>query len=411
MHAKKFSPKRFAKKAVITLIALAIPTATFFGGATVAEYRDSGVWGLPFTQPAVDVTNPTDLRPFWWVWNKVKQVHVDGGKVSDTDLMQGAIGGIVHALHDPYSEYFTAQDAQEFTGALASSLTGIGAEVGQKDDKIVVISPLRGSPAEAAGLQPQDFILKINNELTTQMTLQEAVNKIRGPEGTQVTLTIIRDGETEPLSITITRQSIHIDSVTSTLRDDGVGILTIATFAENTDTEFRTQFQGLLNQHAKGIVIDLRFDGGGFLEKAMSIASTLMEKDTVVVRIRERNKPEQVLKTTGDVVNTQIPVAVLINEGSASASEILAGALQDNHRATIVGKKSFGKGTVQELLPVFGDGALLKLTIAKWFTPSGHDVTADKITPDTEVGITREDVAAKQDSQMEKAAGVVLHSL
>lgn len=392
------------KKKLSIALAVLLPFATFFWGYAAAQLQAQGYFALPGSQ--AEETNRVDLEPLWRVWDLVQNRQIDGGELTDTELLDGAMKGVVQATQDPYSEYLTAEESDAFLGSLESELTGIGAEIGMRDGRVTVISPLRGSPAEAAGLQPEDFVFKIDGELTADLSIDQAVHRIRGAEGSTVQLSIIREGEADPLEFTITRAKIHLDSVTFELKEEPakIGVITVASFAEATVAEFDAALKQAQDAGAAGLVIDVRFNGGGYLDGAVALASRLLPAGTPVVSINERGKEPTVLKTiTAQVLPAELPVVVLVNGGSASASEILAGALQDAGRAQIIGEKTFGKGTVQELLTPFADGSVLKLTIAKWFTPSGRDVTAESIEPDLVVEATNADLIAKKDAQLERA--------
>ncbi len=336
---------------------------------------------------------------FWDVWDLIKDEYVDQ-PVSEKDLFYGAMKGMVWALGDQHSVFFDPETAKEFADELSGTFEGIGAEIEVKDDQLQIVAPLSGSPAEMAGLKSGDHILAIDGLDTTGMVVDEAVKHIRGEKGTDVTLTISRDGWTEAQEYVITRDTITVESVTYAMRDDGIAVITISFFNGDTSKLFTEAAQQALSGGAKGIVLDLRNDPGGYLTAAIDVASAWVGRTTVVTE--KALDQSQASVGTGPAVLDGIPTVVLVNGGSASASEIVAGALQDDNKATIVGEQTFGKGSVQDYrdLP---DGSAVKLTIARWFTPLDRSIDKQGITPDVVVELTEEQVKADQDPQMDKA--------
>lgn len=399
--------KNLQKKILITLV-IVLPILAFLLGFEIASRElITSTSSTPAVAEATQVASPEDLKMFWQVWEKVKEKYVDVEKLDAEKMMYGAMRGIVESLGDPHSEFMDPEQSKDFLNSLEGSLTGIGAEVGMRDGMLVIVSPLRGSPAEKAGLLPGDNIFKIDGEITANLSISEAVQKIRGEADTKVTLTIFRQGEVESRDVTITRAFIDIDSVVVNKHEDGIAVVTVSTFAEDTAAEFKKALVVLAAEKPKGVILDLRFNGGGFLDAAIEMASDLMTEGPVV-KIHERGKADKIVGVTGYSILPQTPLVVLINEGSASSSEILAGALRDNGRAKIFGKKSFGKGTVQELVQDFTDGSILRITVAKWFTPAGTDVTAEGIKPDFEVELSAKDFFAGNDTQLNAAAKYLL---
>lgn len=355
----------------------------------------AGLGGLP--------SETVDLKLFWQVWQAVEDRYVSVDALDRQKMLYGAIKGIVKSLGDPHSEFLPPNESEEFFYDLEGSFTGIGAEIGMRDDALTVIAPLRDSPAEAAGLRAGDYIFKVDGEISSDWTVLEAVRRIRGVEGTPVVLTIFHEGEIEPQDITVIRGVIDVDSVIVDQRADGIAVVTVTTFADDTALEFAKALTTLAAAKPKGLIVDLRNNGGGFLQAAIEMTSDLLSKGNVVL-IRERGLPDLAQPVDGRAILPEIPLVVLINSGSASASEIMAGALQDAGRATIIGTKSYGKGTVQEILrDIFPDGSSLRITVAKWYTPSGRDVTEESIEPDVKVQLTGEDYKAKRDPQLDAA--------
>ena len=395
------------------LLAVVVGIILFGGGFTVGHFFNSpDAESLIFleTEEIEDdslLTDSTavadlDIVTFDQVWRTAEAKFIDAEKLNSKEMLYGAMKGVIESLGDPHSEFLTPTESEQFMASLEGELTGIGAEVGIRDEIITIISPLRGSPAERAGLLPGDKVFKIDDEISSDLTLFEAVKKIRGEIGSEVKLTIFRGEEMQSREIKITRELIEIESVISEMREDGIAVVTVNTFSDDTAEEFTEILAELAIQNPKGMILDLRFNGGGFLDAAIEIASKLLSSGNVVV-IHERGKADQAIPVSGAPLLPQTPLVVLINEGSASSSEIVAGALQDNARATLVGTKSFGKGTVQELISNFRDGSTLRISIAKWFTPNGRDIDQIGIEPDFEVGMELEDYFSEKDPQLDAA--------
>jgi carboxyl-terminal processing protease len=327
------------------------------------------------------------------------------GSLDQQKLVDGLKTGLVNAAGDPYTEYFSAKDAKAFNDELSGSITGIGAELGTNDqNNIVIVSPLSGYPAEKAGLKPKDIIAAINGKTTQDMSVSAAVTKIRGTPGTQVTLTIVRDSA-KPFDVTITRQKITVPSVKYEKVGD-IGYLKISQFTGDTASLAQKAAQEFKSKNVKGVVLDLRSDPGGYLDAAVSVSSLWLDNGQTVVQERRGTTVVATETASGSNILKGLPTAVLIDDGSASASEITAGALRDNGAATLVGVKSFGKGSVQQVekLP---DGSELKVTIARWYTPKGKNIDKQGISPDVSVTISDQDIAAGQDPQKDKAFSLV----
>ena len=324
------------------------------------------------------------------------------GDLDPAKLIDGAKHGMVAATGDPYTVYFNEEEAKAFAGDLEGTFEGIGAELGKREDQLVIVATLDGSPAKAAGLTGGDAIVQVNGEATTGWSIEKAVSQIRGKKGTSVKLTIVR-GDEAPRDVPITRDTITDPSVKSEILDGNIGYMRISRFGESETTRLARQAADSFKQKAvKGIVVDLRGNGGGYLSAAQEIAS-LWLKDKVVVTERKDGQVIDTLRSySDDAVLAGIPTVVLVDGGSASASEILAGALSDNGVAKLVGEKTFGKGSVQTIEDILGGGQL-KVTVAKWYTPKGKNITKEGITPDNVVKLTAEDVAANRDPQKAKA--------
>lgn len=321
------------------------------------------------------------------------------GSLSGKSLLDDAKKGLVAATGDPYTVYLTDKEAKDLNNDLNGSLSGIGAEVGMRKNALTVIAPLDDSPAKKAGLLSGDVILKINNEDPSGLTLDEAVAKIRGPKGSQVKLTISRSNG-NPQDITITRDDINVPSVKWSMKS-GVGYIQVVRFGQDTGAKVKQAAQELKGQGASKFVLDLRDDPGGYLDQAVIVGSQFVPSGEIVEE-RKGNSSRDKQNATGDGQLLGKKTVVLINGGSASASEIVAGALQDHKVATLVGQKSFGKGSVQEIISLY-DGASLKVTVAHWYTPNGKNISKEGIQPDVKVDMTPDDIQAGRDPQLDKA--------
>lgn len=373
----------------------------FGGGFYFGQVQASTTGGINVTK-----TQEIDFNEYWKVWGLVKGSYVDKQTISDEDLFYGSIKGMVNALGDPYTVFMSPKESQEFSDDLAGTFEGIGAEVGIRDGVVTVISPLDDMPAKAAGIMAGDKIYEINGEATTDYTVEQAVKKIRGEKGTNVILTIFRQGLKEPKKITITRGTIIIKSVKGELRKDGLYMLRISSFGDDTERLFNQEVEKIIKLKPKGIILDLRNNPGGYLNGAVKISSEWVDNGPVVIEKYDENNVQNYMPE-GVARLKNFPTVVLINGGSASAAEIVAGALKDHEKAVLVGEKSYGKGSVQNLIPLDG-GASLKVTIAKWLTPSGESIDKQGIKPSTEVKMTFQDVEKNLDPQMDKAASLLL---
>lgn len=351
-----------------------------------------------------------DFALFWKVWDTLKEKYVDQGSLDAQTLVYGAIRGMLKATNDPYTTFFDPKETQEFAEDIGGSFEGIGAELGIKDNILTVIAPLDGSPAQKAGLLSGDKIIKIGDKSTTEITIDSAVDLIRGKKGTEVILTILRTGAKETKDVPIIRDTIEIKSVKLEFRDKDIAYLKINQFGEKTSKEFDVAMNQIILQGSKGIILDLRNNPGGFLASSVEIASRMIPRGKIVVTEEDGAGKKDNLYTTGGDKLSAIPIVVLINEGSASASEILAGALRDGRAVQLIGKKSFGKGSVQELINL-PNKASVKITVAKWLTPSGDYIMEKGISPDIEVEFTQVDFEAEKDPQLDKAVETIISTI
>lgn len=322
------------------------------------------------------------------------------GKLDASKLIDGAKKGLIDAAGDPYTVYFTDAEAKQFLNNLDGSFSGIGAELGLKSKNLAIMSTLDDSPARKAGLLAGDLIAKVNDQDTTAWSIEKGVSQIRGDKGTTVKLTIVRGQEVKEFSIV--RADLVDPSVKSEITADNIGYMRISRFAEDTTSLAQRAAQNFKDKGVKGIVVDLRGDGGGYLTAAQGVASLWLKQGDVIVQEREGDVVKDTLKAAGGNILTGMPTVVLIDSGSASASEILAGALHDHNAAQLVGGKSFGKGSVQEIVDVPGGGQL-KVTVAKWYTPNGKNISKEGISPDVQIAFGEADVAAGNDPQRAKA--------
>jgi carboxyl-terminal processing protease len=341
-----------------------------------------------------------DFSLFWEVWNIIDENYVYQ-PIGQTEMLYGAMIGSVASLGDPHSVFFDPEITQEFTEELQGSFEGIGAEIAIKNDRLTIVAPLPESPAQKAGLRNGDKVYAIDGEDTTGVSLDYAVSKIRGPKDTEVILAVSRDGIEDLEEIKIIRQTIDIDSVLWEMKPGNIAYLELRYFNEDTASDFDQAVFEIVSKNPKGIILDLRNNPGGFLETSILIASEWVE-DGVVVYERASDGKLRKHKAEGIARLKDFKTLVLINEGSASASEIVAGALKDNNLAILMGETTFGKGTVQRMFGL-DDGSSIKLTVAEWLTPNENTIEGQGIDPDTVVELTEEDFNNDLDPQLDKA--------
>ncbi|MFA6437611.1 MAG: S41 family peptidase [Candidatus Paceibacterota bacterium] len=348
-----------------------------------------------------------DLSIFWQVWDIIRQKYKDADKLDDQKMIYGSVSGLVDSLGDPYSEFMTPDLSKRFLEDIKGTFEGIGAEIGiNKNNKLTIIAPLEGTPAQRSGLKSGDEIIQIDNKITTDMTLEEAVSLIRGEKGTRVKLIILRADNSKEQEINVTRDTIKVPVVSVSILNDDIAHIRLFNFTENSPQEFGEISQKVLQSSAKRILLDLRGNPGGYLDAAVDIAGWFLDTGDVVVIEDQGKLGQKKYFANGRSVFKNWPMVILIDSGSASASEILAGALRDNLKTKLIGVNSFGKGSVQEMVNL-DKGASLKITVANWLTPTGISISKAGLKPDIEVETGSSDTIEKQDLQLEKAINIL----
>jgi carboxyl-terminal processing protease len=383
----------------IKIVVIIIAALVVFAGGVVVGKGDVSFGSRESTQnrELPENLNYTSVEE---VYDKIRVNY--NGTLTEAQLLDGVKKGLAEATGDPYTEYFSPKDAEAFNMELEGSFSGIGAELGKdKDGNLVVISPITGFPAEKAGLRPQDMILKINDESTAGMGVNDAVSKIRGPKNTEVTLTILRN-KTEDVTLKIKRADITIPSVKWNILDGNIGYLQVSQYNRDTPSLAIEAAKEFKQKNVKSVILDLRGNPGGRLEAAVGLSSLWLKNGTTVLKEKRGGVVTRTYPANGNDFLAGIPTVVLVNAGSASASEITAGALRDNNAATIIGEKSYGKGVVQEIMSL-AKGAELKVTVAQWVRPNGENIDKKGISPDKEIKMTDEDYANNRDPQKEAA--------
>lgn len=400
-----FQTRVFRGAVSITAVLVLIGGVFYFGYQEGTKNPQTviiqGVTGIEEGKPEA-----VDFKIFWDSWIMIKEKYVAAGEVKDQDLVYGAVSGLLDSLKDPNSAFFPPSDAKKFTEDITGEFSGIGAEIGIRNDQLTIIAPLKGTPAEKAGLKAADKILKIDGTDSSAMPVEAAVKLIRGKKGTAVILTIFRNGWDKQREISIIRDVIQVPTLDWEMREGNIAYVHLYNFYEKAPFLFYKAAVEIVLQNPKGMILDLRDNPGGYLEASVDLAGWFLEKGKTVVVEKFRSGQEEVFESRGNGVFKDFPMVILINEGSASASEILAGALRDHRGVKLVGKKSFGKGSVQEVENL-KDGSMLKITVARWFTPKGILIEKNGLTPDYEVELTEEDAKAEKDPQLGKAIEVL----
>ncbi|MEI6587537.1 MAG: S41 family peptidase [Candidatus Moraniibacteriota bacterium] len=402
--------RKVFKKGLAIFFVIILLFASYTLGFSRGKGNTTGFAGNALLEQAVLENkiskNGVDFALFWKVWDTVKEKHISRNDLDAQKMVYGAITGMLKATGDPYTSFFDPEANKAFAQDLGGSFEGIGAELGIKDSILTVVAPLDGSPAQKAGLRAGDKILRIGDKIVSDLTIDESVALIRGKKGTEVRLTVLPNSEKDTKEISIIRDTIEVKSVKVDFKDNNIARVEITKFGENTDKEFNQAVKNLLAKNTKGIILDLRNNPGGLLDKSVAIASRMIPEGKVVVTEEDSSGKKDNFSTEGGDALSNIPMVVLINGGSASASEILAGALRDDQGTTLIGEKSFGKGTVQELISL-PQGSSVKVTVAKWLTPNGDYIMEKGISPDIEVKMTPEDYKNEKDPQLDRAMEVI----
>ncbi|MDP2995230.1 MAG: S41 family peptidase [Anaerolineales bacterium] len=403
------------RSVLIVFVAIILVVCVFGSGFVVGNFvptlKPAFVPTLPATPGDNQGGTPTDLQsqfaPFWQAWDLVHQNYVDQ-PVDETKLVQGAIRGMLDALGDPHTGYWTPQETTDANMSMQGEYDGIGAYVDTRGDYLTITKPISGYPAEQAGLQMGDQIIAVDGTDVTGMDPDLVrMTKVMGPAGTDVHLTIHREGVDQPLEFTITRAHIVIPSVTSKMLDNNIAYIQITVFGDNTASNFHDQLSQLMAQNPSGMILDLRDNGGGYLDAGIAIASEFIDHGVIVTEQYGDGTKDPHNATPGGLATT-IPLVVLVNGNTASASEIVSGAIQDDGRGKLVGVLTYGKGSVQNWIPL-SDGGTARITIAKWLTPNGRTIDKIGLTPEVVVTMTQDDYTAGRDPQLDAAVQLLLH--
>ncbi len=373
----------------------------------IGFYSGRGHASVDYNNPAAtngSYVTGDQFAPFWKAWQILSQEQVNTASTTADAKIWGAIQGLAASYGDPYTVFFPPKEAKVFQDDIRGNFGGVGMEIGIKGNQLVVIAPLKGSPAEKAGVKTGDAIVAIDGTSTAQMSTDEAVNLIRGPQGTKVKISFLSPGATKPVDKTITRDIINIPTLDTAKKDGGVFVIKLYSFTANSADLFRNALRDFVLSGDHKLVLDLRGNPGGYLDAAVDMASYFLPAGKVVVtEDYGHNKTPTIYRSKGyNVFNSSLKMMILVDGGSASAAEILSGALKEQGVAQLVGTKTFGKGSVQELVPITNDTSL-KVTIARWLTPNGHNLSHDGLDPDYVVPVTDADAKAGTDAAMNKA--------
>lgn len=394
-------------KSLINVIASVLVIGTVFGAGFYV-----GTSNAIIGNERASASEQIELGAFWKVWNALDEKFVpvsENAGSNDDARVIGAIKGMVESLGDPYTVFFDPEELESFETDISGSFQGVGMEVGMRDGIITVIAPIKGAPAEKAGVRAGDYIVKIDDTPASDLTVDEAVGLIRGDKGTTVTLTLAREGVAEPVVVKVVRDTIELPTLETEHRADGVFVIKLYSFNSPSANLFKKALREFVLTKSDKLIIDLRGNPGGYLDSAVEMSSWFLPSGKVIVREDFGDgKEEEIMRSKGyELFNGNLKLVILVDEGSASASEILAGALQDYGVATIVGETTFGKGSVQELVEIDDDTAL-KVTIARWLTPEGRSISDGGLTPDVVVELDADRLEKeKYDTQLEKAVEVL----
>lgn len=389
------------------LVILLAAVISFSGGYLLAQYKGDFITSK-ISNRQTTFEKEANFKLFWDTLDTIEEKYLNRGGIDYDKLLYGAISGMVGSLEDPYTVFLSPDDLKDFKESIDGTFEGIGAEIGIKNEVLTVISPLENSPAQKSGLRPGDKILKINEELTIDMTVEKAVDKIRGPKGTVVSLLISREGLVEPKQIQIERNIINVPSIKWSAKDENIAYIQLFRFGPDTAGEFTEIAKEINNnQKIKKIILDVRNNPGGFLESSVQISNLFLPDGKLVVTEDYGDGKKDEFKTSGKPLLDNYPMVVLMNKGTASAAEILAGALRDQKGVNLIGETTFGKGSVQELETLKGGNTALKITVARWLTPSGKSINEEGLKPDIEQVMSQEDYDQNKDPQLDKAIEII----
>lgn len=387
----------------IVLILASFGLGVFFGYENRPEVEK--VFSLFGKESEIIPGTEIDFSPFWKSWRAIEEKYVSSDGVDRQKMVWGSIEGLAMSLGDPYTVFFPPAENKAFEDEIRGDFEGVGMEIGTRKGVLTVIAPLNGTPAHRAGIKSGDKILKIGDDTTSDLDLNEAVQKIKGPKGSEVKLTILRNGEDATREISVVRDIIQIPLIDTEKRDGGIFIIRLYSFSERSPSAFRSALREMVESGSNKLILDLRNNPGGFLEAAVDISSWFLPAGKTVVKESFGKAGEKIHRSKGYNVLGESPIVILVNNGSASASEIVAGALRDYGIAKLVGVKTFGKGSVQELVSITSDTSL-KLTIARWLTPNGHSISENGLDPDVVAEGAKENDESV-DPQLEKAIEII----
>lgn len=392
------------KKVTYILFGLPIIILVLFVGIYIGQNQNSSGSSITGNPDFDRIAKSEEFKSFWKVWQVLDQKYIKSASTTTDKKIYGAIQGLTQSYGDPYTVFFPPVESKLFKEDIAGDFGGVGMEIGIKDKQLTVVTPIKDSPAERAGVKAGDIIVQINSTSTIGMSTDEAVKFIRGPKGTEVKITFIPVGNSKPVVRTIIRDTIKIPTIDITTKNGDITVISLYSFTAQSAELFRNALRQFVLSGNHKLILDLRRNPGGYLESAWDIASWFLPAGKVIVTEDfGKNGSPNVFRSKGyNIFNNNLKMLILVDGGSASASEILAGALKEHGVAKLVGTKTFGKGSVQELINIT-DTTSLKVTIASWLTPKGHNLSHDGLEPDYNVVITEKDIQAKRDPQMEKA--------
>ena len=396
----------FSAGAIVGNILLPKPDLSWFSKSTQIVPTQA-VDNAPTVDPSVIISTEELFIPFWETWEIIHDQYVDQ-PVDNTTLMRGAISGMLDSLGDQHTSYMNPDQYMQANIPMDGEYEGIGAWVDTTSEYLTIISPMPNSPAEEAGLLPGDQVIMIDGEDMTGIDGSLVIRKVLGPTGSKVVLTIRREGTPEPFDVPIIREKITIPSIESKMLEENIGYVQIMTFGADTRSELRENLEGLLEQNPIGLIVDLRNNGGGYLQTAVEVGSEFIAEGVILYEDYGTDEEMEEFHAHKGGLATEIPLVLLVNEGSASASEIVAGAIQDHQRGPLVGAITFGKGSVQNWVELRNNQGAVRVTIARWLTPDKRQIHETGLTPEFLVEFTEEDFEADLDPQLDKAIEVML---